>query len=584
MTLNKQSQYTINILLVRDHGLECGSISSHLNKTNLAFVMTEASNIEQAIDAIQNTEIDVVFLDYQLSTETNNQSLKNINSLTESGCFNIIMLADDDDQDAVFECLSSGAQDVLFNSNISPMELKRALYSALNKSTLQTDLNQSNSDLKQLKEHDWLTGLLNRQYFNSQLTEHFKNDQDRNFILILLDINNFKTINDLYGHQAGDELLKKFATIVKSTLPDKVLFARLSGNEFAVFLDSRIYNAHLACQAIYKSLEDYVTLGDLYQKISISIGYALSPKDANDTTKLYQCADLALYYSKANSNQVPFGYSSSMQKASNERTEMKSIINQAFKDDNFSIQYQPILSSFDDSLLGFEALMRLTHDDKFISPDRFIKVLEDMKLFHEIGYWLIEEVLKQQSKWLKKSTKDLRVSINLSPVQLNDEKIIAFIFETIKKYKIKPALVLFELTETVLLDSPSRVKLILNRISGHGCKIALDDFGTGFSSLSHLKEFPIDTVKIDKSMIPLSENDTKAIDIMTGLVMMLNSLRLDIVAEGIETNFQLAFCKKLEIPKIQGYIYDKPLTPNAIDKKHFSWKKIISNKLNLSNH
>jgi len=560
----------ISILIIEDDEFDCEQVKRSLKKTDLSYEVTTASNVNQGIECVKHNNYDIIFLDYHLPGKSGIELLKHFNQLINFRKVAVIIISLTEDEDIVFECLKLGAKDFISKENLSPVALKRAILNAQIKITLEADLKQSNRQLKHLAENDSLTGLSNRYYFNKHLNKHLnKADPDKEFSLVLLDIDNFKNVNDVYGHATGDELLKAFADILKSTLPQNVLFARIGGDEFAILLDTKAVDPQWACEAISKALESYVCIGEAYQRISVSIGYATWPRDTRTKSKLYQFADLALYYSKNNKNNSHVAFSTSLHQATKERIQLKEVIRQAFKNNQFSIHFQPIINSSDDSLKGFEALMRLEDNSVSIPANKFIQVLEQMKLIHELGFWLIEEVLKQQSKWIKLLGSDIVMSINLSPVQLNNEHIIDYIFDKIKQHQINPKLVMFELTETVLLENASKIKNTLKRISAFGCQIALDDFGTGFSSLSHLKEFPISTVKIDKSMIPRHKDDIKTINIIQGLVMMLNSLELNIVAEGIETDGQLKFCKGLNISNLQGYIYDKPLAMRAVENKYF---------------
>ena len=236
----------------------------------------------------------------------------------------------------------------------------------------------------------------------------------------------------------------------------------------------------------------------------------------------------------------------------------------SIENEEFTLLYQPVISPKSSEVTGFEALLRWP-EFKEIGPDKFIPIAEKSLLIIALGRWVIAEALKQLSYWNKISQKPISIAINLSPVQLSDPELLDFIVEKIKKFDLLPENIEFELTETALLVESEVTNQTIQAISDLGCRIALDDFGTGYSSLSHLHSYPINTVKIDRSLMPSASSNEISTQLLTGLVAMINSLNLMIVAEGVENEQDLALCKQLSIQKVQGYYFNPPLCVSDIE-------------------
>ena len=285
----------------------------------------------------------------------------------------------------------------------------------------------------------------------------------------------------------------------------------------------------------------------------------------NIANELLKYADIAMYRAKKlGRNQICF-FEEQMQAQFLKRYQIEANLVGAAERNEFVLHYQPIFETTTTEIIGFEALIRWNFQGELLFPDDFIGIAESSHIIIDIGRWVIEEAISKIAHWNSNHGKTLSVSINLSVTQLSDKSLVSFIESTIEKYQLDPKLVELELTETALLESSEHAIGVIESLSNLGCHIALDDFGTGFSSVSHLQNFPINTVKIDKSLM-LASNEAKTLALIEGLSAMLHSLGLNIVAEGIEDKDSFALCQQLNIQRMQGYFFSKPVDVNTVEK------------------
>ena len=268
-------------------------------------------------------------------------------------------------------------------------------------------------------------------------------------------------------------------------------------------------------------------------------------------------------------NQICY-FEDEMQKQFLQRYQVEANLIGAVVRNEFILHYQPIFETATSNVIGFEALIRWNFQDELLYPDSFITIAECSRVIIDIGRWVIEQAIYQLSIWNLRESKSYMIAINLSSVQLSDRNLVQFIKDALKKYHVSPKLIELELTETALLENSKQAIKTLESLSDLGCRIALDDFGSGFSSVSHLQNFPITTVKIDKSLI-LASGEEKTQALISGLSAMLHSLSLDIVAEGIENEQILQLCQQLKIQRAQGYYFSKPLDVKSIEEKYFNF-------------
>ena len=561
----------MRVLIVDDDIIDRTSIKRVLNKNSPIPMITEVDTAEEGLKQLSENHFDVVLLDYNLPKKNGIEFLLELKDSPTARNTAVIMMSTSEEEKLALECISSGAQDFLTKTEITAFRLRRAILSAQTRADLERELYQSYQRTKKLAECDSLTGLANRYLFDESLVQSISDhDRSGNFLaLILLDLDHFKYINDNYGHDVGDELLIKVTTRINSCLRGNELFSRLGGDEFSITLSNLLTpeDANIVALRILKSLEAPFHVGEITITSTASIGISLYPGDGDNATELFKHADIAMYRAKKlGRNQHSF-FEQEMQNKFLADYAIENNLRKSISNQEFILLYQPVITLSSMKVTGFEALLRWPRYQE-IGPDKFVPIAEKSLLIIELGRWVISEALTQLSIWNKGSAEPVSMAINLSPVQLSDTELVTSILQSLVQNNIPPELVEFELTETALLVESELTISVIQALSDMGCRIALDDFGTGFSSLSHLHTYPINTVKIDKSLMPGSSNNELSTQLVNGLVPMIKSLGLDIVAEGVEEQHDLELCRSLEIEKVQGYLFNRPLKVSDIEARY----------------
>jgi diguanylate cyclase (GGDEF)-like protein len=561
----------LNILIVDDDLIDREHLIRTLNKANSDCHIVVTESVDEGLAAFKAEKFDVVLLDYRMPKRDGIELLLELRSSLVDQSVAIIMLSNSEESDLALECIKNGAQDFLLKSEVTSSRLRRAILQSQTRFELEKKLYKSYQEAKELAEHDSLTGLANRYAFEEALRLSITQQprDDAKLALILFDLDNFKFINDSHGHDIGDLLLKQVSNRVYKCLRENELFARVGGDEFAIILNQlkSVDNATRVTQRILNCFDQPFSISSIEIKMAASIGIAIFPDNSVSANDLLKYADIAMYRAKKlGRNQICY-FETEMQKQFLQQYQIEANLVGALERDEFILHYQPIVDTATSQVIGFEALIRWNFQNTLHFPDSFIPIAESSRAIIDIGRWVIAQAIYQISIWNLRNNKALSIAINLSSVQLSDVTLINFIRGIIEKYQVPPALIEFELTETALLETSSQTIAVIESISQLGCHIALDDFGTGFSSVSHLQNFPINTVKIDKSLM-LASHEPKTRALIDGLTAMLHSLGLNIVAEGIENENNLRLCQQLNIQRVQGYFFSKPLRTECIEKKH----------------
>ena len=424
--------------------------------------------------------------------------------------------------------------------------------------------------LKDLAMHDSLTGLINRQHMEREiqaLIDRSKNDNNQ-FGLMFIDLDHFKDVNDTMGHDAGDDLLRIVTQRIKAILRTDQQFARFGGDEFVVMLPD-IYE-----QAAFDSIADrianvfvlpfVVKNQELY--ITASIGICIYPNDGETVQDLFKNADTAMYSAKQSGRNCYHYFSNNMNEILQTHQKMINGLYRALEKNEFYMVYQPQVDLKTGNVRSCEALIRWspTGLDTGFTPAQFIPIAERSGLILKIGDWVIHNVCRQLVQWREQKLDIQRVDINLSGKQLSQPVFLEHFLSILDQYGLKPTDVGIELTEHVLIFAKESIIERLKDAQFAGTHVSIDDFGTGYSSLSYLKQFPIQTLKVDQSFIRDAPRDTKDAAILRAIVQVGQSLDLDVVVEGIETEVQKIFCQALGCDLGQGYYFYKPLLANDL--------------------
>ena len=429
------------------------------------------------------------------------------------------------------------------------------------------------SETKQAQQHierlayvDSLTGLGNRYAFIRSLNQHFAADAPPPVSLLLVDIDNFKRINDSLGHQTGDKLLISLAERLSVSIDSGGILARFASNEFAMLMAVADLAAaqHLAQQVLH-SLEQPIFVDSHLISITGSVGLACAPEHGNDPQTLMKHAGLALHKAKANGKNQLQIFNQTLNAEADYKLFVEHNLRRALEQGELEVYYQPKLCLKSGRLLGLEALLRWHHPEKgMIRPDQFISVAEETGMIIPIGKWVARQACRMSKQLSQAGLGNLQVAINLSPKQFSDIDLVGSIAAILHEEQLDPGLLELELTEGLLLEATDDTRHQLSRLKSLGLTLAMDDFGTGYSSLSYLKKFPIDVIKIDRSFIMDIPEDEDDMEITSAVIAMAHNLKLKVVAEGIETAAQLAFLRRHNCDIGQGYLFDQPIAGSLL--------------------
>ena len=422
--------------------------------------------------------------------------------------------------------------------------------------------------VKQLN-YDPLTKLASRTLFTDRFNHCLIKAQrtDTKIALLFLDLDRFKHVNDTLGPSVGDELLKKTATRIKDALRQGDTAARFGGDEFAVLLPdiSGINHVQIIAQRILKALNTPFILSGHESYISASIGVSLYPADGKTVEQLLRKADNAMYKAKDKGKNTYQFFTHEMEVEANRRRQMETALHAAVKLLDFKLVYQPIINLESGETEGAEALIRWQDKQgQAISPATFIPIAEELGLISKIGSWVLEEACTQAVIWQKACELPLKISVNLSSRQFQNNDLAKLIVNVLAKTGLAPQNLALEITESLLMVDEKQIMQQLKSIRELGVHLAIDDFGTGYSSLSYLKKFPINILKIDRSFIKDLNVDQNDAELVKGILSLAKSLQLSVVAEGVEEKGQLDFLAENGCKHIQGYYFSKPLSSEAL--------------------
>lgn len=429
------------------------------------------------------------------------------------------------------------------------------------------------SELARMANYDHLTGVANRSLFMSNMDKLLasSNRYGFNFAILVIDLDNFKYINDSYGHMVGDEALQYVCKSVKNIIREDDLFSRIGGDEFALVV-SNITNGFspaVVAEKIISGIKCFTSSNGEVVEVECSIGIALNTQDCSSAEDILKNADAAMYKAKRRGKGCYEFYSKEMQKAIAQRRKLIHKMKEALADQIFDVFFQPQVNLKDNSLFGLEALIRWYDRDRgFVNPSLFIPLAEEVGLINEIDLWCIDEVCARFSFLRDKYvlSNDFSVSLNVSASQLNDTTLFDKITSAIDKYKLPRGSIHVEVTETAVMHDVSISTATLKKFRDSGIGVSIDDFGTGYSSLGYLKTLPFDVLKIDQSFVKDIGFDSNNEAIIDAIIQLAKSLELVVVAEGVETETQADFLSARGCEYAQGYLFGKPLNMTQLEQ------------------
>lgn len=552
---NEEDQFVYTRYLTRAFG-----------KINITTVSTAGSGIL----FLKENKVDCILLDYNLPDTNGIKCLQRIKQEFDI-LIPIIMLTGEGNEKIATEAIRSGATDYLIKGEIAESMLKQAVLNAIEKGALATQLHEQEKKITHIAYHDYLTGLSNRLHFDQlslKVLERAQKNKSK-FSIILSDLDRFKQINDSLGHDAGDMLLQEIANRFKKILVNSEGFARLGGDEFILLIENVEQTQQIA-EAIVDSLHSPFIIKGQSITVTISQGISIYPDDGNTVYELFKNADIAMYQAKSlGKNIINYFHKENSLTISNDLV-LENAIRHGMLHKEFYLKYQPILDLVTGNIYGVEVLLRWGNEKyKNISITKIIQICEESGIIHSLGDWVTKEALKQLKIWHQISPGiDFKVSINLSPIQLDQQNWFEKTAKFIKDSELNPNQLVFELTESVLATDFENARMQINNLCQIGCNVHIDDFGIGHSPLYLLRDLPISGMKIDKSYIDSITTNQKHLIIVNIIIKMAEKLNFTVIIEGIETVEQYELLKKNPRVKGQGFFLEPPMTAEEITRKY----------------
>jgi diguanylate cyclase (GGDEF)-like protein len=428
---------------------------------------------------------------------------------------------------------------------------------------------RANDRVSHIAFHDDLTGLPNRlmlkQYLDQALSRHRRTKTQ--VAILLMDLDRFKVINDSLGREVGDGLLRQVAERLRAQAREGDTVARVGGDEFVVLIESQsnLVDVSACAQRLMDNLSAPYVLGKQECQVTLSIGISVFPTDGSDSQQLLKAADVAMCREKETGGNSYLYYLPSMNVHTLERLELESDLGHALERGEFLLHYQPMVDVASGLITGVEALLRWRHPVRgLVAPLEFIPLAEETGLIVAIGEWVLATACAQTRTWQIQGLTDLKVAVNLSARQFADPLFLSRLTQIVRDSGLNPSSLELEITESVVMSRGECAVIALEQLKSLGVQLVIDDFGTGYSSLAYLKRFPIDTLKVDRSFIRDIPGDSSDRKITRAIIAMAHSLKLKVVAEGVETAEQLKFLRAQRCDSVQGYLLHRPLPENEV--------------------
>jgi diguanylate cyclase (GGDEF)-like protein/PAS domain S-box-containing protein len=440
-----------------------------------------------------------------------------------------------------------------------------------------TERRKAEARIAHMAHHDGLTNLANREHFQGRLQQALEQAQpgDKRVAVLCIDLDLFKNVNDSFGHPMGDRLLKMVADRLRSEVRGNHLAARLGGDEFAVLLAAGVApnEASDFAARVIKTLSAPYDIDGNEIVVGASIGIALSPGDGDTSEELMRNADMALYRAKSDGGGVHRFFEREMDRQAQKRRDMELDLRRAFANGEFELHYQPLVDLAADRISGFESLLRWRHPEKgMISPADFIPVAEDIGLIVALGEWVLREACSEAVKW----PDDVKVAVNLSPVQFRSRNLVQVVISALAHSGLSPLRLELEITESLFLAETEANLAILHQLRELGVSISMDDFGTGYSSLSYLRSFPFDKIKIDRSFVKDIAERPDCVAIVRAISGLGRSLNITTTAEGVETIDQLDWLRAEGCNEVQGFLFSAARPAGEIEALLFRFGRRAS--------
>ena len=530
------------------------------------FKVEEAADGSQALLMLKRMRPDVILMDAVMPVMDGFTACSLIQEMPRGRSIPVLMITALEDNSSVERAFAAGACDYI------PKPIHFAVLSQRVRRIIEA--NQAEKRIRHLAFNDVLTGLPNRTQFLDQLGRRLTMAKENveSVAVLFLDLDRFKNVNDTLGHDVGDRLLIAVAQRIRRSVRNADCVARLGGDEFTVVLSELADPAAAAsaaqniCRTLAKPFQ--IDSHDIF--VTASIGISVYPSDGMDVGTLVKHADTAMYRAKKTNTDFQF-FEAAMEHSISERVRLENDLRRALERNELAVFYQPQARMDTGEIIGTEALVRWFHPTRgMVSPLEFIPMAEETGLIIALGEWVLRTACAQMRNWMDKGMSHLRVAVNLSVSQLLQKDFANTVEQVLFDTGLPAKMLELEITESTLMEHAQDTLAILDRLRSLGVRLTIDDFGTGYSSLSYLKRFPVDIIKIDRSFVRDIPGDADDAAIVTGIIALAHSLRLEVVAEGVETREQLEFLRAQSCDILQGFYLSKPIPAQQLEDEILS--------------
>ena len=549
------------VLLVEDNLIDAQLIRRLLRRVTATYYrITHVRTLNDAILSTEELTPDVILADLNLPDSRGTQTVKSLQTAYPD--IPLVIVSAWEDEAISLRSVKAGAQDYLVKGHIDGANLHRVIRYAVERK--RTEL-----ELVRLAHYDQLTSLPNRTLLRERVDHALARAMraGSGVATLVLDMDRFKEINDMLGHEVGDKLLIEVAQRIRASVRDQDTVARLGGDEFAVVLEgvSEAKEVLPVIERILDSLAGVTTIADHEINSSTSVGIAMYPDNGNNLSELLRAADLAMYQAKSSGRGRYQFFADAMQEEAQSRHALEWALRRAVERGEFKLVYQPQLCLRTGAVIGVEALLRWMNPTRgLLTPYHFIAGLEEFGLINEVGGWVLQTACEQVRRWHRMDLEPMRIGVNVSAQQFEDPMLLDKVRRALKETKLPPEFLELELTESSLMMDPTQAGALLRELREVGVRIAIDDFGTGYSSLTYLHDFPLNALKIDKNFVQSVESNERGGPIANMIIGLGKNLGLDVIAEGVETEPQLDYLRNQGCDIAQGYLYARPEEPETL--------------------